>query len=86
MRAKRLLQAAAVTALIFGSYAAQAADAACSNRGDLDNMYCDANKDLVADTPTDKSKLKTPSTLVFTYTRWKIPPSTKTSSSPSPST
>ncbi|AEE68614.1 phosphonate ABC transporter substrate-binding protein [Bordetella pertussis] len=68
MRAKRLLQAAAVTALIFGSYAAQAADAACSNRGDLDNMYCDANKDLVADTPTDKSKLKTPSTLVFTYT------------------
>ena len=31
-------------------------------------MYCDANKDLVADTPTDPAKLKTPSTLVFTYT------------------
>ena len=25
----------------------------CANRGDLDNQYCDANKDLVADTPTD---------------------------------
>lgn len=40
----------------------------CSNRGDLDAQYCDANKDLVADTPTDPAKLKTPNTLVFTYT------------------
>jgi len=40
----------------------------CPNRGDLDAMYCDSNGDMVADTPTDKSKLKTPSTLVFTYT------------------
>jgi len=40
----------------------------CPNRGDLDAMYCDANGDMVADTPTDKGKLKTPSTLVFTYT------------------
>jgi phosphonate transport system substrate-binding protein len=40
----------------------------CPNRGDLDALYCDANKDMVADTPTDKAKLKTPSTLVFTYT------------------
>lgn len=41
---------------------------ACPNRGDLDNLYCDANKDLVADAPTDPAKLKDPSTLVFTYT------------------
>jgi phosphonate transport system substrate-binding protein len=41
---------------------------ACSNRGDLDAQYCDANKDLVADTPTDAGKLKTPNTLVFTFT------------------
>ena len=40
----------------------------CTNRGDLDNQYCDANKDLVADTPTDPAKQKTPNTLVFTYT------------------
>lgn len=56
-----------VTILMSGfGFNAQAQE--CSNRGDLDNIYCDANKDLVADTPTDKSKLKTPSTIVFTYT------------------
>src|SRR5689334_11331795 len=44
-----------------------AADA-CSNRGELDAMYCDANRDLVADVPTDPAKLKNPSTIVFTYT------------------
>lgn len=40
----------------------------CPNRGDLDTQYCDANNDLVADTPTDPKRLKVPSTLVFTYT------------------
>jgi phosphonate transport system substrate-binding protein len=44
-----------------------AADA-CSNRGELDPMYCDANKDMVADVPTDAKKWKNPSTIVFTYT------------------
>ena len=63
MQALRLMQAAALAAFAFGASAAQAADT-CSNRGDLDQMYCDSNKDLVADTPTDPSKLKTPSTLV----------------------
>ena len=69
MQALRLFRAAAAATLVFGVHAAYAADADnCSNRGDLDQMYCDANKDLVADTPTDASKLKTPSTLVFAYT------------------
>lgn len=40
----------------------------CPNRGTLDVMYCDADGDLVADTPTDPSKLKNPDTLVFAYT------------------
>jgi len=40
----------------------------CKHRGDLDLNYCDENKDLVADTPKDPKKLKTPGTLVFTYT------------------
>ena len=31
-------------------------------------MYCDADRDMVADVPTDPKKLKNPSTLVFTYT------------------
>ncbi|MCY7387940.1 MAG: phosphate/phosphite/phosphonate ABC transporter substrate-binding protein [Burkholderiales bacterium] len=40
----------------------------CPNRGQLDDLYCDADRDLVADTPLDKSKWKNPSTLIFTYT------------------
>ena len=28
----------------------------CSNRCQLDEIYCDADRDLVADAPTDKSK------------------------------
>src|SRR5216684_8199690 len=41
---------------------------ACANRGELDALYCDENRDLVADTPKDPKKHKNPSTLVFTYT------------------
>ncbi len=53
------------TALCFAgsSYAAD-----CSNRGTLDEMYCDENKDLVADAPADAKDWKDPRTLVFTYT------------------
>jgi len=40
----------------------------CKNRGQLDTMYCDENKDLVADTPKDAKRWKNPNTLVFTYT------------------
>ncbi len=40
----------------------------CASRGDLDVRFCDANGDLIADAPTDKSKLKSPDTLVFSYT------------------
>jgi phosphonate transport system substrate-binding protein len=52
--------------LAFGG-AAQAAEA-CKHQGDLDAMYCDENKDMVADSPRESGKLKNPSTLVFTYT------------------
>ncbi|MGE3145913.1 MAG: phosphate/phosphite/phosphonate ABC transporter substrate-binding protein [Pseudorhodoplanes sp.] len=47
--------------------AAQAQDS-CSNRGQLDTLYCDKNKDLVADAPKDAKNWKDPSTLVFAYT------------------
>ncbi len=56
---------AAVIAAVSGNAFAQDT---CTNRGDLDAQYCDANKDLLADVPKDASKLKNPSTLVFTYT------------------
>ena len=56
-----------VATLLFGlAFGAQAQT--CANRGDLDAQYCDANRDLVADTPTESGKLKNPSTIVFTYT------------------
>ena len=58
--------AAGLSLTLFGASPVQAAD--CANQGDLDEQYCDANKDLVADLPTDPSKLKDPSTIVFTYT------------------
>jgi phosphonate transport system substrate-binding protein len=44
-----------------------AADA-CSHRGTLDTLYCDEDRDLVADPPKDKAQWKDPGTLVFTYT------------------
>jgi phosphonate transport system substrate-binding protein len=40
----------------------------CPNRGTLDARYCDANRDLLADTPTDPAKQKDPDTLIFSYT------------------
>ena len=56
-------------ALAFAAvFALSAAAQECKNRGDLDELYCDDNGDLVADTPKDPKKLKTPGTLVFTYT------------------
>jgi phosphonate transport system substrate-binding protein len=47
---------------------AASAQDACSNRGQLDTLYCDANKDLVADAPTDPAKWRDPSALVWAYT------------------
>ena len=61
--------AAALFAAVFTFLAAGAANGQeCKNRGDLDTLYCDENKDLVADTPKDPKKLKNPNTIVFTYT------------------
>ncbi|WP_306262669.1 phosphate/phosphite/phosphonate ABC transporter substrate-binding protein [Pararhizobium sp. IMCC21322] len=37
-------------------------------RGTLDERYCDRDGDLLADTPTDASKLADPDTLIFAYT------------------
>lgn len=57
----------AATVMALAAAPALAQDA-CPNRGELDPIYCDANRDLLADTPTDPARLKNPSTLVFTYT------------------
>ncbi|MBS3847585.1 phosphate/phosphite/phosphonate ABC transporter substrate-binding protein [Devosia sp. J2-20] len=66
---KAMMTRAAMAAGIFamGSVSAMAAED-CAQRGDLDTLYCDANGDLVADTPTDPAELNDPNTLVFAYT------------------
>jgi len=64
---KSLLTTCAGIALSLATVQALAQEA-CANRGDLDALYCDENRDLVADTPKDAKKQKNPSTLVFTYT------------------
>src|SRR5690625_1697732 len=40
----------------------------CSNRGNLDVMYCDEDGDLVADAPTDPADFVNPDNLFFAYT------------------
>jgi phosphonate transport system substrate-binding protein len=44
------------------------AQEACANRGQLDTLYCDEDRDLVADVPKDPAKQRDPSTLVWAYT------------------
>ncbi|MCL4767600.1 MAG: phosphate/phosphite/phosphonate ABC transporter substrate-binding protein [Hyphomicrobiaceae bacterium] len=64
----RTIGLAVAAALGLGIAAAPAAaQDDCPNRGQLDTLYCDRNGDLVADLPTDQSKWKDPSTLVWAY-------------------
>ena len=44
------------------------AQKACTQRGDLDQRYCDEDGDLLADAPRDPKLLQNPATLVFSYT------------------
>jgi len=64
----RFLQALTALALLGAAMVAHAQADECKNRGQLDTLYCDENKDLVADPPRDPKRWKNPSTLVFTYT------------------
>ncbi|KIT15184.1 phosphate/phosphite/phosphonate ABC transporter substrate-binding protein [Jannaschia aquimarina] len=56
--------AAALTAMAL----AGPASAQDCPRGDLDDRFCDADGDLIADIPTDESELVDPDTLIFAYT------------------
>src|SRR5262245_45975202 len=60
----RLSAVAVFGALTGGAWAQDA----CTNRGQLDTLYCDDNNDLVADAPKDQKKWRDPSVLVFAYT------------------
>ena len=60
----KLLATAALAALAY----AMPAHAQDCERGALDDRYCDADGDLIADVPTDEGQLVDPDTLIFAYT------------------
>ena len=62
---KLKLAGACLAALTLGWSPAAAQD--CP-RGDLDERYCDADGDLIADIPADESQWIDPDTLIFAYT------------------
>ena len=61
---KFLLSACAAALLSLGS----TASAQDCPRGDLDERFCDADGDLIADIPTDPADQVDPDTLIFAYT------------------
>lgn len=66
MTLKSTLMGGAAFALAL-AFAGPAAAQDCP-RGDLDDRYCDADGDLIADTPTDPADQVDPDTLIFAYT------------------
>lgn len=66
----RTLLLSGIAALALSSYLPVVSSASADEceRGTLDVKYCDVNGDLVADTPTDPTKLVDPETLIFAYT------------------
>lgn len=66
MKRRTLLAGMAATSLT--PFAARAQQAACAYRGQLDDLYCDANRDMVADAPGEARLQRDPQTLVFAYT------------------
>jgi len=58
--------AALIFLLLLQAVASEAAEQ-CAHRGKLDVLYCDEDRDLVADQPKDPKKLVNPDTLIFAY-------------------
>ncbi len=70
MKSLKTLWAGGFAAVVLAvlALAAGPANAAECPRGNLDVGFCDVDGDLVADTPSDSSKLLNPDTLIFSYT------------------
>jgi phosphonate transport system substrate-binding protein len=62
----RFVSAGVLLVLAFLVVVALAADP-CAHRGKLDALYCDENRDLLADPPKDPARLVSPDPLIFTY-------------------
>jgi len=58
--------ALAVAVLVLGAAVAGAAEP-CAHRGALDILYCDEDRDGIADPPKDRARLQNPDPLVFAY-------------------
>jgi phosphonate transport system substrate-binding protein len=67
---RRLLPAAGFAAALLAvmPWANAQAQGSCPFRGSLDEAFCDADRDMVADVPTEANRQRDPSTLVFAYT------------------
>lgn len=67
---RALFRSACVAAVAMSLLAPEVASgqATCSHRGDLDQRYCDEDRDLVADQPRDPKAWQDPATLIFSYT------------------
>ena len=52
--------------LIFTPLSAWSQDT-CKHRGDLDTLYCDEDRNMTADAPTNPKKLKNPAALMLSY-------------------
>ncbi|MBI2156622.1 MAG: phosphate/phosphite/phosphonate ABC transporter substrate-binding protein [Candidatus Rokubacteria bacterium] len=66
-RRPRSIAAAAAPLLLLAAVALALAAEPCAHRGALDPLYCDDNRDLIADPPKDRAKLVSPDPLIFSY-------------------
>ena len=66
-RVSTALLAGIAVALLLSAIGITLAAEPCGHRGQLDSLYCDENRDGVADPPKDPAKLVSPDPLIFTY-------------------
>ncbi len=64
---RMMMPVLAFAGVMAGAVTVAAAQELCPRSKELDTTYCDADGDLVADTPKDPSKWKDPSALIFAY-------------------
>jgi len=67
MKYHRIFAACGMLVVFLSTGSAAAHAGPCQQRAALDQAYCDADGDLVADLPTDPSKLRDPDTLVWAF-------------------
>ncbi len=59
----RILAAISLALIVLPAWPADS----CPHRGDLDAMYCDEDRDLMADAPKDPARFRNPASLLLSY-------------------